>query len=79
KGWRKHGQRVVSLATHAPRGLTTAGGTLLPAAPGTTHATRGLPAGGCGLQDHRRAALEWRRAEGSVIVVGARLATVPGA
>ncbi|MEH6379695.1 NADH-quinone oxidoreductase subunit G, partial [Streptomyces sp. KLMMK] len=35
KAWRKHGQRVFALATHASRGLEKAGGTLLPAAPGT--------------------------------------------
>ncbi|HZX39544.1 MAG TPA: NADH-quinone oxidoreductase subunit G, partial [Streptomyces sp.] len=35
KARRKHGQRTFALATHATRGLTKAGGTLLPAAPGT--------------------------------------------
>ncbi len=35
KAWRAHGQRTFALATHATRGLTKAGGTLLPAAPGT--------------------------------------------
>ncbi|MYZ38103.1 NADH-quinone oxidoreductase subunit G, partial [Streptomyces sp. SID4917] len=35
KAQRQHGQRTFSLATHATRGLEKAGGTLLPAAPGT--------------------------------------------
>ncbi|WEH29183.1 NADH-quinone oxidoreductase subunit G [Streptomyces sp. AM 3-1-1] len=79
KGWRKHGQRVFSLATHATRGLTKAGGTLLPAAPGTETEWLDALAGGVGLEDLGREALEALRAEGSVIVVGERLATVPGA
>ncbi|MYX20342.1 NADH-quinone oxidoreductase subunit G, partial [Streptomyces sp. SID8380] len=79
KAWRKHGQRVFSLATHATRGLTKAGGTLLPAAPGTETEWLDALAGGVGLEDLGREALEALRAEGSVIVVGERLATVPGA
>ncbi|MET8557838.1 NADH-quinone oxidoreductase subunit G [Streptomyces sp. NPDC004959] len=79
KAWRKHGQRVFSLATHATRGLTKAGGTLLPAAPGTETEWLDALAGGVGLEDLGREALDALRAEGSVIVVGERLATVPGA
>ena len=55
KAWRKHGQKVFSLATHATRGLEKAGGTLLPAAPGTETEWLDALAGGVGL-DGRRAA-----------------------
>ena len=79
KAHRKHGQRTFSLATHATRGLAKAGGTLLPAAPGTE--TEWLDA----LAGRRRPgrataseAAEALRAEGAVIVVGERLAAVPG-
>jgi NADH-quinone oxidoreductase subunit G len=61
KAWRKHGQRTYAIAPYATRGLEKAGGTLLPAAPGTE--------------------TEWldALAAGAVIVVGERLAAVPGA
>ena len=51
KAHRKHGQRTFALATHATRGLEKAGGTLLPAAPGTE--TEWLDALACrvGLED----------------------------
>ncbi|ANW18690.1 NADH-quinone oxidoreductase subunit G [Streptomyces clavuligerus] len=80
KAHRKHGQRVYALASHATRGLAKAGGTLLPAAPGTEtewldalSGQVGLDAGGAGAQ-----AADALRAEGAVIVVGERLAAVPG-
>ncbi|MEU7169215.1 NADH-quinone oxidoreductase subunit G [Streptomyces morookaense] len=83
KAWRKHGLRVFALATHATRGLEKAGGTLLPAAPGTETEwlqaladTAGLSAG---LDTAGRAAAEALRTEGAVIAVGERLAGVPGA
>ncbi|WP_431035903.1 NADH-quinone oxidoreductase subunit G [Streptomyces sp. P6-2-1] len=79
KAWRKRGQRVFSLATHATRGLSKAGGTLLPAAPGTETEWLDALAGGVGLEEPGREALDALRAEGAVIVVGERLATVPGA
>ena len=60
KAWRKHGQRVFSLATHATRGLEKAGGTLLPAAPGTETEWLDALAGGVGL-DGRRAPRPPRR------------------
>ncbi|MEU7137169.1 NADH-quinone oxidoreductase subunit G [Streptomyces sp. NPDC046261] len=79
KSWRKRGQRTFALATHASDGLRKAGGTLLPAAPGTeTEWLRAL-AGGSGLDADGRAAAEALRTAGSVIVVGERLAGVPGA
>lgn len=79
KAWRGHGQRTFALATHASRGLTKAGGTLLPAAPGTEPEWLDALAGGVGLEEPGREALDALRAEGSVIVVGERLAGVPGA
>lgn len=78
KAHRKHGQRTFALATHATRGLEKAGGTLLPAAPGTeTEWLDGL-AGGVGLDAEGERAAEALRADGAVIVVGERLAAVPG-
>ncbi|MEW2580340.1 NADH-quinone oxidoreductase subunit G [Streptomyces syringium] len=83
KAHRKHGQRLFALATHATRGLVKAGGTLLPAAPGTETEwlraladTTGLSGG---LDTGGRAAADALRAPGSVIVVGERAAAVPGA
>ncbi len=78
KAWRKHGQRVFSLATHATRGLEKAGGTLLPAAPGTETEWLDALASGVGLEDPGTAAAEALRTEGAVIVVGERLAAVAG-
>ncbi|MEU5187264.1 NADH-quinone oxidoreductase subunit G [Streptomyces klenkii] len=79
KAWRKHGQRVFALATYASRGLEKAGGTLLPAAPGTETAWLRALADGAGLDAGGQAAAGALRADGSVIVVGERLAGVPGA
>ncbi|MFD0419096.1 NADH-quinone oxidoreductase subunit G [Streptomyces sp. NPDC127108] len=78
KAWRKHGQRTFSLATHATRGLEKAGGTLLPAAPGTETEWLDALAAGVGLADDGAKAAEALRSEGSVIVVGERLAAVRG-
>ncbi|MFJ4687288.1 NADH-quinone oxidoreductase subunit G [Streptomyces sp. NPDC088789] len=78
KAWRKHGQRVYSLATHATRGLEKAGGTLLPAAPGTETEWLDALAGGVGLEEPGARAAEALRGEGAVIVVGERLAAVAG-
>ncbi|AVZ74668.1 NADH-quinone oxidoreductase subunit G [Streptomyces lunaelactis] len=83
KAHRKHGQRTFALATHATRGLTKAGGTLLPTAPGTETewltalAQEGL-SGGVALEGDGAKAAEALRTEGAVIVVGERLAAVPG-
>ncbi|MCB5907897.1 NADH-quinone oxidoreductase subunit G [Streptomyces pinistramenti] len=79
KAHRKHGQRTYGLATHASRGLIKAGGTLLPAAPGTETEWLDALAGGVGLEGEGHAAAEALRAEGAVILAGERLATVPGA
>ncbi|MFE7838013.1 NADH-quinone oxidoreductase subunit G, partial [Streptomyces sp. NPDC057474] len=78
KAWRKHKQRVFSLATHATRGLEKAGGTLLPAAPGTETEWLDALASGFGLDDDGTKAAEALRAEGAVIVVGERFAAVAG-
>ncbi|MCK7623647.1 NADH-quinone oxidoreductase subunit G [Streptomyces sp. RS10V-4] len=79
KAHRKRGQRTWGLASHATRGLVKAGGTLLPAAPGTETEWLDALAGGVGLDGAGRTAAEALRADGAVIVVGERLAAVPGA
>ncbi|WP_229899149.1 NADH-quinone oxidoreductase subunit G, partial [Streptomyces capoamus] len=78
KAWRKHKQQVFALATHATRGLEKAGGTLLPAAPGTETEWLDALASGVGLEDPGSRAAEALRAPGAVIVVGERLAGVAG-
>ncbi|MEW9519591.1 NADH-quinone oxidoreductase subunit G [Streptomyces tubercidicus] len=79
KAYRRSGQRTYGLAAHASRGLIKAGGTLLPSAPGTETEWLEALAGGAGLEGEGRTAAEALRADGSVIVVGERLAAVPGA
>ncbi|MEU8027676.1 NADH-quinone oxidoreductase subunit G [Streptomyces sp. NPDC049099] len=78
KAWRKHRQRVFALATHATRGLQKAGGTLLPAAPGTETEWLDALASGAGLEEPGTRAAEALRTDGAVIVVGERLASVAG-
>ncbi|MDX2822939.1 NADH-quinone oxidoreductase subunit G [Streptomyces ipomoeae] len=78
KAWRKHKQQVFSLATHATRGLEKAGGTLLPAAPGTETEWLDALASGFGLEEDGTRAAEALRTEGAVIVVGERFAAVAG-
>ncbi|MFH9135376.1 NADH-quinone oxidoreductase subunit G [Streptomyces sp. NPDC017524] len=79
KAHRKSGQKTFALASHATRGLVKAGGTLLPAAPGTETEWLDALAGGVGLEAEGAAAAEALRAEHSLIIVGERLAGVPGA
>ncbi|MEU7282854.1 NADH-quinone oxidoreductase subunit G [Streptomyces sp. NPDC045431] len=79
KAWRKRGQRTFALASHATRGLEKAGGTLLPAAPGTEAEWLDALALGTGLDADGTAAAEALRQPGAVLVVGERLAAVPGA
>ncbi|MEU0006594.1 NADH-quinone oxidoreductase subunit G [Streptomyces sp. NPDC006314] len=78
KAWRKRKQRVFAVATHATRGLEKAGGTLLPAAPGTETEWLDALASGAGLEEPGTRAAEALRTEGAVIVVGERLASVAG-
>ncbi|MFJ3337417.1 NADH-quinone oxidoreductase subunit G [Streptomyces sp. NPDC086766] len=78
KAWRGHGQQVFALATHATRGLEKAGGTLLPAAPGTETEWLDALASGVGLEDGGAQAAQALRGEGAVIVVGERLTGVAG-
>ncbi|WP_411115196.1 NADH-quinone oxidoreductase subunit G [Streptomyces sp. 029-5] len=81
KAHRNHGQRSFSLATYATRGLEKAGGTLLPAAPGTeTEWLDALAANpvSAGLEGDGERASRALREPGAVIVVGERLAAVPG-
>ncbi|MFF8830716.1 NADH-quinone oxidoreductase subunit G [Streptomyces sp. NPDC015131] len=79
KAWRKHGQRTYALASHATRGLAKAGGTLLPAAPGTEVEWLDALASGTGLDADGTAASRALREPGAVLVAGERLAGVPGA
>jgi NADH-quinone oxidoreductase subunit G len=78
KAHRKSKQQVYALATHATRGLDKAGGILLPAAPGTEPEWLDALAGGVGLDEAGRLAAEALRKPGAVILVGERLAGVPG-
>ncbi|MFF3321235.1 NADH-quinone oxidoreductase subunit G [Streptomyces sp. NPDC002889] len=78
KAHRKHGQRTFALATHATRGLVKAGGTLLPAAPGTETEWLDALASRVGLDEVGAEAAEALRSDGAVILVGERLAAVPG-
>ncbi|MER5463633.1 NADH-quinone oxidoreductase subunit G [Streptomyces sp. NPDC002668] len=78
KAHRGHGQRTFALATHATRGLEKAGGTLLAAAPGTEAEWLDALAAGTGLEGDGAEAAEALRSDGAVIVVGERLAAVPG-
>ncbi|MCC5480206.1 NADH-quinone oxidoreductase subunit G [Streptomyces barringtoniae] len=78
KAWRKRKQKVFALATHETRGLQKAGGTLLPAAPGTETEWLDALASGVGLEEPGTRAAEALRTEGAVIVVGERLAAVAG-
>jgi NADH-quinone oxidoreductase subunit G len=79
KAHRKHGQRTFAVASHATRGLEKAGGTLLPAAPGTETEWLDALASHAGLDAVGMRAAEALREPGAVIVVGERLAGVPGA
>ncbi|MGW6414032.1 NADH-quinone oxidoreductase subunit G [Streptomyces sp. NPDC055055] len=79
KAWRKHGQRTFAVAPFATRGLEKAGGTLLPAAPGTETEWLDALTSRVGLEGEGPAAADALRREGAVIAVGERLAGVPGA
>ena len=79
KATRKNKTAVYAVAPFATRGLTKLGGTLIPAAPGTeAEVLRALGDGvtGNGAAATAAAALE---GDGAIVLVGERLATVPGA
>jgi NADH-quinone oxidoreductase subunit G len=79
KAARKHGLKVYSVAPYATRGLAKAGGTLVATAPGGEAETLGNLITGVGLDTPGKAAAELLKAEGAIILVGERLAGVPGA
>jgi NADH-quinone oxidoreductase subunit G len=70
---------VYSLAALAGPGLALMSGTLLPALPGEEADALGRLASGTGLDEAGAAAAEALRQPGAVILVGERLAEVPGA
>jgi len=79
KAARKHGLAVFSIAALAAPGLAKTFGTLLPTAPGAEPAAlTALAAGSSSDPDVKRAA-ELLNSPGAVILVGERLAQVPGA
>jgi len=69
KANRQHGTRVFSVGSFTTRGLRKMGGTLLPTAPGQEAAAL------AGLAENADVALD----AGGLLLVGERLATVPGA
>ncbi|MFI8504654.1 NADH-quinone oxidoreductase subunit G [Streptomyces sp. NPDC085524] len=79
KAHRKRKQRTFALAPFTTRGLEKAGGTLLAAAPGTEPEWLDALASGTGLAGRGAEAATGLRTSGAVIVVGERLAGVPGA
>ncbi len=70
---------VYSLAALASRGLERMFGTLLPTVPGEEAAALDALSGESGLDEPGRAAAQALRQPGAVILVGERLAEVPGA
>lgn len=75
KAWRKHKVDVLSLAPYATRGLTKMGGTLVPTAPGTEAEVLSALA----LPDGELAHYGEKLQPGTIILVGERMASVPGA
>ncbi|MGO4599052.1 NADH-quinone oxidoreductase subunit G [Terrabacter sp. 2RAF25] len=74
KAFRKHRTQVYAVASHATRGLTKVGGSLIPTVPGQEAAVLG----DLGSTDTGAKAREALGA-GGVVLVGERLATSPGA
>ncbi len=79
KAARKRGLKVYSVAPYATRGLAKCDGVLLASRPGGEAEVLGNLVTGTGLDDPAKAATELLKAEGSVILLGERLADVPGA
>ncbi|MFD9115185.1 NADH-quinone oxidoreductase subunit G [Streptomyces bottropensis] len=75
----RKGLQVFSLTTHTSRGLAKLGGTLLPTVPGTEADRLDQLAGNEPPPGEGARAGELLRCPGAAIVVGERLATVPGA
>ncbi|WP_426563448.1 NADH-quinone oxidoreductase subunit G [Angustibacter sp. McL0619] len=76
KAVRKHGQHVVSVASWATRGLDKLSGRLVPAGPGTeAEVVAAIADGAIEVADTTKLL----HTNGSVILVGERMATVPGA
>ncbi|MER8183051.1 NADH-quinone oxidoreductase subunit G [Kitasatospora sp. NPDC094015] len=78
KANRAAGLKVYAIASHSSRGLGKLHGALLPAAPGTEAEWLTALAGDEVLADDAGRAADQLRAEGAVILVGERLAGVPG-
>ncbi|WP_045304073.1 NADH-quinone oxidoreductase subunit G [Saccharothrix sp. ST-888] len=78
KANRAKGLQVFSIASHASRGLAKLHGALLPAAPGTEAEWLAALAGDSVLTDDAGRAADALRGQGAVILVGERLAAVPG-
>ena len=75
KAYRKHGTKVMAIAPFATHGLQKMGGSLIAAAPGTeAEVIDALISGTDGLSESADAI-----GKDSIIVVGERMATVPGA
>jgi NADH-quinone oxidoreductase subunit G len=73
------GLAVHAVAPYASRGLAKLGGRLVPAAPGTEAEVLDAVGATGDVPEEIRAAAEGLRAPGAVLLVGERLATVPGA
>ncbi|MGW2398964.1 NADH-quinone oxidoreductase subunit G [Kitasatospora sp. NPDC001664] len=78
KANRAKGLQVFSVASHRSRGLAKLHGALLPAAPGTEAEWLTALAEDTALGDDAGRAGQLLRQDGAVILVGERLATVPG-
>lgn len=79
KAYRKNGLAVHAVAPLATRGLDKMGGSLIPSAPGTeTEVLTALAGSEDEAPESLRGAHAALRAEGAVILVGERLAAVPG-
>ncbi|GAA4606128.1 NADH-quinone oxidoreductase subunit G [Actinoallomurus liliacearum] len=79
KAARKKGLKVYSVAPYATRGLRKMSGTLLATAPGAEAEALGDLITGTALDDAGKAAAELLKADGAIILIGERLAAVPGA
>jgi NADH-quinone oxidoreductase subunit G len=79
KAARKRGLKVYSVAPYSTRGLAKCAGTLLVTVPGDEAETLGNLITGTELDDAGKAAAGLLKADGAIILIGERLADVPGA